>query len=197
MFVKFGEREIEVDDKKRLEDLTFEMQLKANAEGKVLTKVKVGDEDLYIGSESELWQKEVGKLSDVEFELKSPKEVVESALHDADEYLDRLIPSVEHIALLYRVGEEKEAHELLASLADGLWWLTYVIQGPRAILRMDGARIIKICDELATIVEKIEEAHTKRDWFALSDVLEYELAPHLRKWQTLIREIINEIKAKK
>ena len=106
--------------------------------------------------------------------LAETKETVKS-------YLPRLEQGARKVAYLLQTGQEEEGFVTALQLIDGLGWL---VEAVKAIQTLEPEYLPE--ENLVSLKEKLEEllaAWSKGDYVLVSDLLEYELAPLLGKWQ--------------
>lgn len=96
-------------------------------------------------------------------------------------YLPHLERGARQVAYLLQTGQEGEGFSTALQLIDGMSWL---VQAVKAIQALEPEYFPK--ENMVAFKEKLEEllaAWSKGDYVLVGDLLEYELAPFLEKWQ--------------
>jgi len=115
-------------------------------------------------------------------------------LLDAADAMDALARKASATALYYRRTALAEAHPSLVELLEELRQFPALIEALSGTLRIDESRLsqdgVPLDVQVARLndwLEQLIQAHTRRDWLTLADVLELDLEPLLRNWGPLLR----------
>tara|TARA_B100001123_G_C14953707_1_gene884783 strand:+ start:155 stop:742 length:588 start_codon:yes stop_codon:yes gene_type:complete len=152
------------------------------------------DQKEFPADDQEILQKKPADISSLEVELANLKDLLATNLSNAMEYLEKLIPGFDQAADLFRMGNEQEANKYYIQILDGMDWFSEVInmvmgaQGkgsePEDTLRL---RQVKLTD----LMSQMLEANKNQDWVLLADILEYEMIPFYKEWQTILAKLKN------
>ena len=122
------------------------------------------------------------------------KDLVATNLSNALDYLEKLIPGFDQAADLFRMGNEQEANKYYIQILDGMDWFSEVVnvvmssegegQEPENSLRIRQAK-------LTDLMSQMLEANKNQDWVLLADILEYEMTPFYKEWQTILSKLKN------
>ena len=122
------------------------------------------------------------------------KDLVATNLSNALDYLEKLIPGFDQAADLFRTGNEQEANKYYIQILDGMDWFSEVVnvvmssegegQEPENSLRIRQAK-------LTDLMSQMLEANKNQDWGLLADILEYEMTPFYKEWQTILSKLKN------
>ena len=152
------------------------------------------DQQEFPSDDRETLQKKPAKINSLEVELADLKDLVATNLSNALDYLEKLIPGFDQAADLFRTGNEQEANKYYIQILDGMDWFSEVVnvvmssegegQEPENSLRIRQAK-------LTDLMSQMLEANKNQDWVLLADILEYEMTPFYKEWQTILSRLKN------
>ena len=152
------------------------------------------DQQEFPSDDRETLQKKPVDINSLEVELADLKDLVATNLSNALDYLEKLIPGFDQAADLFRTGNEQEANKYYIQILDGMDWFSEVVnvvmssegegQEPENSLRIRQ-------DKLTDLMSQMLEANKNQDWVLLADILEYEMTPFYKEWQTILSKLKN------
>ena len=152
------------------------------------------DQQEFPSDDRETLQKKPADINCLEVELANLKDLVATNLSNALDYLEKLIPGFDQAADLFRTGNEQEANKYYIQILDGMDWFSEVVnvvmssegegQEPENSLRIRQAK-------LTDLMSQMLEANKNQDWVLLADILEYEMIPFYKEWQTILSKLKN------
>ena len=152
------------------------------------------DQQEFPSDDLETLQKKPADINCLEVELANLKDLVATNLSNALDYLEKLIPGFDQAADLFRTGNEQEANKYYIQILDGMDWFSEVVnvvmssegegQEPEDSLRIRQAK-------LTDLMSQMLEANKNQDWVLLADILEYEMTPFYKEWQTILSRLKN------
>ena len=152
------------------------------------------DQQEFPSDDRETLQKKPANINSLEVELADLKDLVATNLSNALDYLEKLIPGFDQAADLFRTGNEQEANKYYIQILDGMDWFSEVVnvvmssegegQEPENSLRIRQAK-------LTDLMSQMLEANKNQDWVLLADILEYEMIPFYKEWQTILSKLKN------
>ena len=152
------------------------------------------DQQEFPSDDRETLQKKPVDINSLEVELADLKDLVATNLSNALDYLEKLIPGFDQAADLFRTGNEQEANKYYIQILDGMDWFSEVVnvvmssegegQEPENSLRIRQAK-------LTDLMSQMLEANKNQDWVLLADILEYEMTPFYKEWQTILSKLKN------
>ena len=152
------------------------------------------DQQEFPSDDRETLQKKPADINSLEVELADLKDLVATNLSNALDYLEKLIPGFDQAADLFRTGNEQEANKYYIQILDGMDWFSEVMnvvmssegegQEPENSLRIRQAK-------LTDLMSQMLEANKNQDWVLLADILEYEMTPFYKEWQTILSKLKN------
>jgi len=164
-----------------------------NAPGSYIRRIWL-DQQEFPSDDREALQKKPADINSLEVELADLKDLVATNLSNALDYLEKLIPGFDQAADLFRTGNEQEANKYYIKILDGMDWFSEVVnivmrsegegQEPENSLRRRQAK-------LTDLMSQMLEANKNQDWVLLADILEYELIPFYKEWQTILSQLKN------
>ena len=164
-----------------------------NAPGSYIRRIWL-DQQEFPADDRETLQKKPTDINLLEVELANLKDLVATNLSNALDYLEKLIPGFDQAADLFRMGNEQEANKFYIQILDGMDWFSEVINivmdsefkrsAPEDTLRLRQAK-------LTDLMSQMLEANKNQDWVLLADILEYEMIPFYKEWQTILTKIKN------
>ena len=152
------------------------------------------DQQEFPSDDRETLQKKPADINCLEVELANLKDLVATNLSNALDYLEKLIPGFDQAADLFRTGNEQEANKYYIQILDGMDWFSEVVnvvmssegegQEPENSLQVRQAK-------LTDLMSQMLEANKNQDWVLLADILEYEMTPFYKEWQTILSRLKN------
>ena len=152
------------------------------------------DQQEFPSDDRETLQKKPADINCLEVELANLKDLVATNLSNALDYLEKLIPGFDQAADLFRTGNEQEANKYYIQILDGMDWFSEVVnvvmssegegQEPENSLQVRQAK-------LTDLMSQMLEANKNQDWVLLADILEYEMIPFYKEWQTILSKLKN------
>ena len=162
-----------------------------NAPGSYIRRIWL-DQQEFPADDRETLQKKPTDINSLDVELANLKDLVATNLSNALDYLEKLIPGFDQAADLFRTGNEQEANKYYIQILDGMDWFSEVVnvvmssegegQEPENSLRIRQAK-------LTDLMSQMLEANKNQDWVLLADILEYEMTPFYKEWQTILSKL--------
>ncbi len=111
-------------------------------------------------------------------------------------HLDALSEAAVKIAEMFRISDEAEANGqylvFLQTLQDFFAFLSQVLEAmavPLARLEVEGLSAMAMLKELSELLSEMSDRQDEQDWVLLADLLEYELAPLLGNWKSILARV--------
>ena len=127
----------------------------------------------------------------LELELAHLGDLLANNLANAKEYLEKLIPSFQKAADLFRMGNEQEAHKFYLQILDGIDWFSQVVLNivKSRGNQVEGQSLGDRQEKLTGLMAQMLEANQNQDWVLMADLLEYEMIPYYEDWQETLSHI--------
>lgn len=171
--------------------------------GELIVSLIVDGEHVDVGSlETEGNPMPVSDIASVEIvTIKRPFEKAAELLRGMGEYLGRLSEGAGGVADKFRIGDEEEANTQLGKALDGLGVFTDLVETVKNLSRTDLSTIVDEAgesfsakeDRLLKALKDMEVAQVNRDWVLVADILEYDIAPLMGEWRTLLPLVEREL----
>ena len=168
-----------------------------------VTKIKLNGEEL---SEVEIEKRGDLPISDIEsleLIILTVPEIALNNINNAMEYLDKLITAVNKVSNLFRTKSAEEANKSYLQCIEGLTWFHEVVGNINNIYKKDldkldfGSKSNEdLQEQLLSITKEISNSQSKKDWVMLADLLEYELIPCLKEWESLLPLFVQAVQKK-
>ena len=173
VFINFSPEKIAEDDKMAVEVLNYIKEMKAS-----LSKIREGLVKSY-------------KLPDKEYILVSINNIINT--------IEEISPKLENIPVMFQTGEDREAMNIIQSLADILddSISLFVVFKESLKLHMDKYTVKEVSFEeffkiITEHLRELMEAIQNSDSIMIGDLLEYEFVPNLEEIKTILTKIRDE-----
>jgi hypothetical protein len=114
----------------------------------------------------------------------SMRDIAIESIEEATAYLGRIEAATPSLTSSLRTQTGHEVYESLKQFYEGLYWINLLLnrlelsfQIPMAEIKISSGTAQSYCMMLATLLKEVIEAHEKKDFGLLADLLEYEVAP--------------------
>lgn len=163
--------------------------------GTFISHLRLDGEDVEVDSK-EARQTPVNKVSSLEIEISSLSSLISKNISNAEDYLKKFIPGIQKASELFHSGNEQEANKFFLKIIDGIEWFSQVVD---AVVNVIGDKEESLSFNKKTIAERKQRmlelisqmvaANKNRDWVLLADLLEYEVLPYYKEWQTILPDL--------
>jgi hypothetical protein len=166
------------------------------ARGQVVTAVRFDGVEQPAFRETALDSRDLDALATIEVEAVRPADLLLSTIDQAVRAVDTLQRAAERIGASFRGFDVSKANEELADLAGSLGsvvtiasTLSQAIQVNLADLPCDGGNASAMVDELLAHADALITAQEVGDWISVADIVEYDVAPCLRRWPAVFEAL--------
>jgi hypothetical protein len=135
-------------------------------------------------------------IATIDVDAVPPQELVARGLREARASIEHLGRGARDLAIGYRRNEITESNQRLGVLAEAIVNLITIVGAARNVLGVDlattdvdGTLASAIIGELDTAIAALGEAASARDWVAVADLLEYDVAPVLPRIARVIETL--------
>ncbi len=183
-------------DGRNLEELLGEIMTAHLAEDRAITEVRVNGatySEETPGTATSVARGEIGRLDVITAPTTHLAQVL---LNTGPDHLETMTEAARKVAEEFRIGDEAEANEqyllFLQALQDFFAFLGCSLEAvsvPLAHLEIDGLSAPSKIRELTRLLTEMVDRQQEQDWILLADLLEYELAPLLEDWRTLLIQV--------
>lgn len=132
----------------------------------------------------------------VDVETTSPTALFKLCCADAESAVADIATRGRQLAAQFRLQDVHAGHRGLASLAEDLHGFLALLQAMLTApgfeqdwLAIDGASAHEQIAQMGGWLESLVTAQERGDWLTVSDILEYDLAPALRRWNRKLHDV--------
>jgi hypothetical protein len=132
----------------------------------------------------------------IDVETSSPETLFRLCCGDAEADVADIAGRALELASQYRQQDVAAGHRGLVSLADDLWGFLALLQAMMTSpgfepqwLMVDGATAQEQIATLGDHLEAVVVGQAASDWLTVSDILEYDIEPALRRWQQKLHDV--------
>ena len=165
--------------------------------GSYIRRIWLDDKE-FPSDDREALQKNPSDIGSLEVELANLKDLVATNIANALDYLKKLIPGFEQAADLFRTGNEQEANKYYLQILDGIDWFSQVVsvimepdEDETELPDADSESLQIRQKKLTDLMSQMLEANQNKDWVLLADILEYEMVPFYKDWETILSKLAN------
>ena len=177
-------------------DLLQQIEAALDTRGDVINEVRFDgvEQDHY--REAPTLGRSLDDIATIDVDAVPPQELVVRGLRDALGSIEHLRRGACDLAIGYRRNEITESNQRLGVLAEAIVNLITIVGAARNVLNadlanldVDGTLASAIIGELDSAIAAAGEAAGSRDWIALADLLEYDVAPVLPRIARVIETL--------
>jgi hypothetical protein len=189
---------VDADGLNTLQDLIRHLEKNCIASARVVTKIKVNEEELDEGQEVGLGAFPLSDIETVEVKTAKTISLALEALDDAQEYLPVVSAVLEASAKKIREGDVRGGLEDTGEALEVIGAFVEILEGVRVAfmidfskIRIDDSCLLDKMNDLARHSQAIFKAAKSDDWTMFADLMEYELSPLLYEWMAIIPELVS------
>jgi hypothetical protein len=167
-------------------DLLQQIEAALDTRGDVIHEVRFDGVEQANYRETQTLLRSLEGIDTIQIDAVPPQELVARGLGEALASIEHLSRGARDLAIGYRRNEITESNQRLGVLAEAIVNLITIVGAARNVLGVDltqtdvdGTLASAIIGELDTAIAAAGEAASSRDWIALADLLEYDVAPVL------------------
>ena len=194
------EIEQEVDRFKTLGDLLQELKNSHFGDKEFITTISINGDMVDEEKRSGFENRPIDEITSLEINTDHPLNVSLRVLGNMVEFLRHLVVLINQSADKFRLDDETEANKYFINCVEGLQTFVDVLDKVRSLNDLDLSQIkhgstsaAEKQDELLKVFNSLQVTQTNRDWIAVADLLEYELAPLVSDWKDLLPIISSEL----
>ncbi len=203
MMIKLNEENVQWDPKgqNQLGDLLEEFVNKRFFRDEFIATIRINGEEVPEDVLPTMKAKPMSEVNSIEITTDTFRNVSIRALDSMDEYVEGLVALVEQSADKFRTEDETSANKNFINCVEGLQTFVGIIDKVKTIngldfeaMRYEDNALATKEQELLQVLNTLFETQKRRDWIALADILEYELAPLVGEWKEILRLIANNLR---
>ena len=169
------------------EDFIKDLNKTLNQDSQVISSIKVDGKEISENDEEIIKKTPLGEVGVIEVFTSSPMDLAYETLNTLEQYMDRLIASVERAAIYYRDKNLIAADGYFVKAIDGLDLFVQTIGGIKLALRIGLHQQIAIAEAtLVSVMNDLLEAKRQNNYVYMAELLEKELIGNLNEWKAEI-----------
>lgn len=184
-------RDLDLAVETQFEEIMKEVHRIVHSPGITITRVNLDGKDITGADWDGFERLTAGDIGSLEVETGAMDELVTETLESLNQFLNQVVKELGRAIELFRVGEELKAIEVYGSTLEGIQLINYLTPMIHRNLGLNGGSnggegsIGEQSTRLEEILVDMLSAQESSDWILLTDLIEYELIPHLEKWQRI------------
>lgn len=203
MIIRLNDEDVKWDEQEHvmLGDLLEDFVKKRFFKDEFIATLQVNGETVAEGDMAQMRTKPISEITSLQITTQTFRNVSINALESIGEYLDELAGMVIKSSGRFRSSNETEANTHFVGCIDGLQTFVGIIDKIRTLNGLDFAKITyeskPVSDReeaLLKTLNSIHETQTRKDWVSLADILEFELAPLIMEWKSILATVIQTLK---
>ncbi len=166
----------------------------------VIRQVQVDGVPLIQDDQEAGFQEDICDRETIEIFTSTLREVAVDSIREAVTYLERAEAAIPSLSSSLRIQAEPEASSNLRQFYEGIYFINLLLQRleqsfqiPFAGLKIRSGSAQDCCIKLAALLKEVIEAHEKRDFGLLADLLEYEIGPLIPAFKETFEAINSRI----
>lgn len=161
----------------------------------VVSKIRIDGREITETEEETIKAMPIDKLGQIELETSNPADLAFETLTTLDQYIDRLIASVERAAVHYKGKNLITGDAYFAKAIDGLDLFVQTIGGVKLALRVGlNTRVALAEATLISVMNDVLEAKRQTNYVFMAELLEKDLIENLRDWKESIFPLLRTLR---
>jgi hypothetical protein len=191
--------EIEGAHISNLEEILVKVMSEHVQPGKVITGVKLNGAGYSEKKPHDAATVSLKDIQTLEIDTMSAEEMARHFFNNGAKYLELLIKGAEKISELFRIADETEANEHYAEYLENLQLFLQMVAESKEALHLNlsaipfqNATVEDEVQKLSNVTDQMLKVQENEDWVMLADLLEYELTPLLRGWESITQILMKQ-----
>jgi hypothetical protein len=164
-------------------------------QGQIVTAVRFDGVDEPAFRDPAVAARRLEDETSVEIECGRPTDLLARTLDDTLGALDTLCVGARRVGEAFRGYDVSDASHELRNLAEGFHGLVSIIRAIALALQVDlqhmeveGRPVSSMIAEFVGFADALIEAQQAADWLTVADIVEYDIAPGLDRWRTVVQD---------
>ncbi|MFH1550019.1 MAG: hypothetical protein ABIH04_05610 [Planctomycetota bacterium] len=190
---------VSTDDGYSLGEILRQIDEFLRKQGRMAVQATLDDNPL-ARSDTTLLKKKVDEFGLLEISTGGIREQAVQALSGVRSHLPVIVQKVVHVSEQIQSGGLKEGYKTLVVCADLASLVVRVIEEVRILMGVDldtldlpGASVGERIGEVRDVLKATKEALDAHDTVTVADLMEYELAPKLGRWDEVLEGLIQKM----
>jgi len=197
------EIEQEIDRFNTLGDLLENLKSSRFGDKEFISAISINGGTVEENKRADLENRSLSEITSLEISTDHPLDVSLRVLENMGEFLRHLVALINQSADKFRIDEATDANKHYVNCVEGLQTFVSVLDKVSSLndidlsmIKHDSVSAAEKQDELLKIFNSLHVTQTNKDWIAVADLLEYELAPLINDWKDILPVISSELQAK-
>jgi len=171
----------------------------------VIRQIKLDGLHLNANESSEEFSRsvqEIGNREKIEILTGNVTEIAVESIAESLSYLDRIEKLTPSLAVSFQVSPGPETYEKLRQLYQGFYWLNLLLEKLEAKFRLNfedirikEAPVREHLQKFISILKQLIASQEQRDFFLISDLLQYEIYPLIPVWKEMFGIILEKMQS--
>lgn len=167
-----------------------------SSDQQVISNIRIDGREITEADEEKFKTHLMSDLGQIELETARPADLAFQTLDTLEQYLDRLLQSIERTALHYRGKNLITGDAYFAKSIDGIDLFVQTIGGIKLALRIGLNTKLALAEaELVSIMNDLLDAKRQNNYIFMADLLEHELMKNLGEWKSSIFPLLRNLKS--
>ena len=150
----------------------------------VISNIRINGQEITEADEQKIRTTPIEQLGEIELETSNPADLAFETLATLDQYIDRLMASIERAALHYKGKNLITGDAYFAKAIDGLDLFVQTIGGVKLALRIGLNPKLALAEaSLISVMNDVLEAKRQTNYVFMAELLEKDLIENLRDWK--------------
>lgn len=156
-------------------------------ENLVITRFAIDGKEFNQTEQDAIMNETIENIGPIEFFTSSPADLAYETLNTLEQYIDRLVASIDRAALHYREMNIMAAESYLVKAIDGLDLFVQTISGVKMALKVGLNQKVAIAEaELISTMSEILNAKKQNNYVLLADLLNKDLISNMNEWKQVV-----------
>jgi hypothetical protein len=172
------------------------------ASNRTILSARADGRPVFLAENRDLLNKKVDEFSLVEVETIDIRAQAVNALREVRGHVPGLSKALLEVTKNIQAGEVLKGYKSLATCADVLNLIVHVIDEVRALLgvdltsvQVDGSTVSAQLEGVRDVLRDAKKALDTNDIVTVADLMEYELAPRIRKWDDMLDTLLKTVES--
>lgn len=169
------------------EEFVSDLNKILNSDSQVISTIRVNGREISETDEQQLSSMPLDQIGDIEVETSSPIDLAYETLGTLEQYIDRLMLSIERASVHYKSKNLITGDAYFGKSIDGLDLFVQTLGGIKLALRVGlNPKVALVEAALVSIMNDLLEAKRQNNYLFLAELLEKDLIENLREWKEQI-----------
>ena len=181
---------------KIFDDFIKDLTKSLSTERKVIASIRIDGQEISETDELQFGSMPLNEMGSIEVDTASPADLAYQTLTTLEQYVDRLVASIERAALHYKTKNLVSGDAYFAKSIDGLDLFVQTIGGVKLALRVGLNTTVALAEaDLASIMNDLLDAKRQNNYVYMSELLETALVKNMVEWREKVFPLLRNFRA--